>query len=132
MNHIVSNKIIESRALSLKIINDDTIEVVYKDLVVIDDSDIRNYIDSLDCFYQNGKLKSLIILGHDVEIDISARKLLMREKRERFDYIIAEAIVVSSFSQKILAEHYSIVNGKYYSVKVFNSRYLANEWLKSI
>jgi hypothetical protein len=74
----------------------------------------------------------LIVLGLDVEIDISARKLLMREKRERLDFIISVAIVVTNFSQKILAEHYSIINKRYYPIKVFNTRLAAEIWQKTI
>jgi hypothetical protein len=132
MRVLTLNKVIECRALRVQITNDDTIEVVYNDAVVIADEDIKNYLVALDYFYQFGKLKSLIVLGNDVEIDISARKLLMREKRERLDFIIAEAIVVTNFSQKILAEHYSVVNGTYYPIKVFNSRLAAEIWLKTI
>lgn len=71
-------------------------------------------------------------MGLDVEIDISARKLLMREKRERLDFIISVAIVVTNFSQKILAEHYAIINKRYYQIKVFNTRLAAEIWQKTI
>ena len=71
-------------------------------------------------------------MGLDVEIDISARKLLMREKRERLDFIISVAIVVTNFSQKLLASHYSILNVKYYHIKVFSIQNEAINWLNTI
>lgn len=99
---------------------------------VIDVDCIEVYLQKLDNQYNHGKFKSLILLDADSELTISARKLLIEEKKNRKGYFIAEAIVVTNFSQKLLASHYSIINGKYYHIKVFSTQNEAINWLNTI
>jgi len=50
---------------------------------IIDVDYIEEYLKKLDNQYNQGKFKSLILLHADSELTISARKLLIEEKKNR-------------------------------------------------
>lgn len=117
---------------SLTMLNEDTIELVFHDNIKIDLDGMREGWIELDNFTQNKPLKKLTIVGRNTDITHEARKFGHTEIKARGKYIKAEAMVVHTLPQKMIANFYFAFVKNMYPVKYFTDVDEAKEWLKAI
>lgn len=123
---------IESRVLeSLKMLDKDTVELLYKDGVKVHLEDMKRLLLDLYTFTKNKRLKRLIIISKHSSLDIQARLYLQEENKSKKESIIAEAVVVNSLAQKMTTNFYLKFIKDIYPSKFFTDIEKAKEWLKS-
>lgn len=123
---------IESRVLeSLKMLDKDTVELLYKDGVKVHLEDMKRLLLDLYAFTKNKRLKRLIIISKHSSLDIQARLYLQEENKSKKESIIAEAVVVNSLAQKMTTNFYLKFIKDIYPSKFFTDIEKAKEWLKS-
>lgn len=115
---------------SIRMYDDRTVEIVYNDDVVINNEDAMESYRILDEFTAGRRLKKLLIVGKNVDINTETRFLIVKENNSRKDSIIAEAVVVNSIAQKIKTNFYIMFLRKIYPTHFFTSVTEAEEWLK--
>ncbi len=115
---------------SLKMINKRTLELEFIDHVTVERDGVKEIYKVLDEFTEGHRLKKLLILGEHTEISKEARFLMVEENNIRQSKIIAEAIVVHSFAQKLSANFYMMLLKKIYPVQFFTDHESAEKWLR--
>lgn len=115
---------------SLRMIDERTVEIVFVDNETVDVKGVLEIYKLLDEFTAGKRLKKLLIIGKHVEISKEARALIVEENHKRKDNIIAEAVVVNSFAQKLSANFYIMFLRKIYPTHFCISGEEAMEWLK--
>lgn len=116
---------------SMSMIDEQTVEVVFKDHTLIDVEELRDSYSRLNHFTRGRRLKKLIISGRFTEITRQAREYGHNESFRIRDKVIAEAMVVHSLGQKMIANFYLRCIKNIYPVKFFTEVEKAREWLKS-
>lgn len=116
---------------SLTMIDNDTVEIEYTDAVHVTYDDMRELLDSLYRFTENKRLKRLVVITKNSTLETKARHLLQEENKDRSEQIIAEAVLVTSFTQKMTTNFYLKFIKDTYPSKFFTDYYKAIEWLKS-
>lgn len=112
-------------------IDDDTIEIIYHDHSKIDLEAIKAAFAKYDAFTTK-RLKKLTIAGEHTEITAEARKYGHEQSKARRKFIIAEALVVNSLPQKMVANFYSAFIKDLYPIKYFTDAESAKQWLDEI
>ena len=106
-----------------------TIELKYKTSVNVNLEDMREILNHLYDFTQNKRLKRLIIISKDAQMALPARLLLQEENKDRKNTIIAEAVLVTSLTQKMTTNFYLKFIKDSYPSKFFTDYNKAKEWL---
>ena len=106
-----------------------TIELKYKSSVNVNLEDMREILNHLYEFTQNKRLKRLIIISKDAQMALPARLLLQEENKDRKNTIIAEAVLVTSLTQKMTTNFYLKFIKDSYPSKFFTDYNKAKEWL---
>jgi hypothetical protein len=116
---------------SIEMLDDQTVEIRYKDMVNVSFEDMRELLDELYRITSNRKLKRLIVISKNSSLDLKARLLLQEENKDRKDKIIAEAVLVNSLAQKMTTNFYLKFIKDIYPSKFFTDYQKAIEWLKN-
>ncbi|MDI1233207.1 MAG: hypothetical protein PSX81_02870 [bacterium] len=114
---------------SLKMLNKRTVEIEFLDEIVVETNGVREAYRILDTFTNKERLKKLVIIGKLTEITKDARLLIVEENKQRQEKIIAEAILVNSFAQKLSANFYILFLKNIYPIQFFTDRLKAELWL---
>lgn len=113
-------------------LNENTVEISFLDNILIDLESLKAAWIILDEFTQNRRLKKLVIVGRNTDITHEARKNGHASSQARKAYIIAEAMVVHTLPQKMVANFYSRFIKNQYPIKYFTDVDAAKEWLAAI
>ncbi|MES2617169.1 MAG: hypothetical protein V4613_04780 [Bacteroidota bacterium] len=114
---------------SLKMIDEQTVEIVFKDHSIIDVEELKDSYSKLHQFTNGKRIKKLIVSGKFTEITRQAREYGHNESHKIKDKVIAEAMVVHSLGQKMVANFYLRCIKNIYPVKFFTEVQKAKEWL---
>jgi hypothetical protein len=106
------------------------LEVAYDDVVVKGNS-IGKMFDAIDKVSSGERVKKLMIMGEHTEITKEARQLMVQENTRRKNKIIAEAIVVHNFAQKLNANFYMALARHIYPIRFFTDKLQAQLWLEN-
>ncbi len=110
-------------------LNKRTVEIEFLDEIVVETNGVREAYRILDTFTNKERLKKLVIIGKLTEITKDARLLIVEENKQRQEKIIAEAILVNSFAQKLSANFYILFLKNIYPIQFFTDRLKAELWL---
>ncbi len=117
---------------SLRMLDEYTIEIIYHDNITIDLTGIQKAWVKLDDFTQKKRLKKLTIVGKNTSITREARRNGHAESESRKHIIAAEALVVHTLPQKMVANFYSKFIKDLYPIKYCTDVEAARQWLNSI
>ena len=106
-----------------------TIELKFKTAAIVNLDDMREILNHIYAFTQNKRLKRLIIISKDAQLELPARLLLQEENKDRKNTIIAEAVLVTSLTQKMTTNFYLKFIKDSYPSKFFTDYSKAREWL---
>ena len=112
-------------------LTDDLVEIVFYDDFHFDLEKIKESYKETEKVTGNRKIKRLVICGKHTEIDKAARDYGKKENERLADQVIAEALVVHNFTQKIITNLYLKYIGNSYPAKSFTDVQKAREWLDS-
>lgn len=115
---------------SAAIKDDNIIEIVYQDKTLIDLDSAKLIFNEFDKLTEGKRIKKLMIIGQSTNLTEEARHFIIAENNKRKSQIIAEAIVVNSFFQKLSANFYILYLRNIYPTHFFTSKESAQEWLK--
>lgn len=116
---------------SIKMLDDQTVEIMFKDELTFDIEGIKKSYSETKAFTGERKLKRLVISGKHTDITREARQFGLQENEKLKDLVIAEALVVHSFTQKMITNFYLKYIQKSYPAKSFTDIAKAKEWLNS-
>lgn len=125
MNHDTLPKVIETIAY----VQPEIIEVRYKSAVMVTLEDMREILNYIYAFTQNKRVKRLIVITKNSTMELPARLLLQQENKDRKDSIVAEAVVVTSLTQKMTTNFYLKFIKDSYPCKFFTDVDKALDWL---
>lgn len=112
-------------------INDDNIiEIIYQDKTLIDLESAKAIFNEFDRITAGRKVKKLMVMGQATNLTEEARHFIISENNKRKDQILAEAIVVHSFFQKLSANFYILYLRNIYPTHFFTCKETASEWLQ--
>jgi hypothetical protein len=114
---------------SVAFLDQNTVELKYKASVNVTLDDMREILNHLYAFTENKRLKRLIIISKDAQMELPARLLLQQENKDRKNTIIAEAVLVTSLTQKMTTNFYLKFIKDSYPSKFFTDYNKAQEWL---
>lgn len=114
---------------SLRMLDSKTLEVRYHDNVQVGLPEIQDLMDDLYEFTENRPLKRLIICTEKSTMNREARAYLQNENKRHSETIIAEAVVVTSFTQKMSTNFYLSFMKNVFPSKFFTDEAKALEWL---
>lgn len=117
---------------SIRMIYDDTVEIVMRDNFKFDLEKLKLCYSETHEFTKGRRLKRLVICGKHTDIDREARLFGHEESVRIKDQVIAEALVITGFTQKIIANFYLKFIKDIYPTRVFTDVESAKAWLKSI
>ncbi len=121
---------IESIVKSLSMLDEHTVEFVLHNNIAIDQSAMISIIHHFDKFTGGRKLKRLIVIGPSTEISKEARFYWQKISNEKRNIVLAEAILVHTLAQKMIANFYFNYIKNRYPTKFFTDIDKAKEWLK--
>jgi hypothetical protein len=111
-------------------VHGDTLEIIFKDDILIDLEGIKEAYTEFDTFFvEKKRLKRLVVIGKNTEITKDARKYGQAENKKRKSTCIAEAMVVHNFVQKVLTNFYLKYIEDLYPTKSFTDIDEARAWL---
>lgn len=114
---------------SLKMLNEETIEIVLAERVVETEAEVEAMYVELDAFVNGRTLKRLLIVSNKTNATKTARMRIVKENTKRKAMVKAEAIVVKSFPQKLASNFYMFFQDHIYPMRFFNKRQQAQKWL---
>lgn len=113
-------------------IDDNNIVVVkYKEMVHVDHSDMEYILKTIEEFTKGQPVKRLIVISKNSTITREARALLQEQNHLHRKRIIAEAVVVTSLTQKMATNFYLSFIKDDFPSKFFTDPNKANEWLRT-
>lgn len=115
---------------SIRMLDENTVEVVYRENQVVTNQDVDEIYSAYDQFTEGKRLKKLMIIGKKVDISSETRFKIINNNNQRKDLIIAEAVVVHSTPQKLKVNFYIMFLKKIYPIQYFTDIEAAKEWLK--
>jgi hypothetical protein len=127
---VIKIKTIAEILKSIKMLNSRTVEIEFEDYAVVEKENIKPIYTLLDEFTSGKRLKKLLVVGEHTEITKEARYMIVHENELRKNNVIAEAIVVHSFAQKLICNFYILLLKKIYPTQFFTDRDKATKWLK--
>lgn len=114
---------------SIRMLDVQTVEICFHDEFTFDLEKIKqSYVETF-AFTQGKKLKRLVISGRKTDINREARQYGTKENVRLKDTVIAEALVVHSFIQRMITNIYLKHIQKNYPAKAFTDTEKAKEWL---
>jgi hypothetical protein len=116
---------------SLKMIDEQTVEIIYNDEVDVNLEDMEELLKHLYIFTGNKRLKRLVVCTKKSSLNMEARHYLQDENQVRKDTIIAEAVVVTSLAQKMMTNFYLKFMKDIFPSRFFTDTEKAKEWLKA-
>ncbi|HEY1047015.1 MAG TPA: hypothetical protein VGF79_11290 [Bacteroidia bacterium] len=116
---------------SIRMISEDILEITFDDNVFLDLEKIIQSFEETEAFTNGRKLKRLVISGKKTDITKEARAYGLKENERLKDQVIAEALVVHSFTQKMITNFYLKYINKSYPAKAFTDVEKAKEWLNT-
>jgi len=116
---------------SLKMLDDNTVEVLYRENARVNLEEIKTLMDKMYEFTENKRLKRLIVITKNATMDMKARHFLQEENMSRKNTIIAEAVVVTSLTQKMTTNFYLKFIKDLYPCRFFTDVEKAREWLSA-
>lgn len=116
---------------SISMLDDQTLEIVFKDDITFDLEAIQSCYKETEAYTGGKKLKRLVISGKKTDITKEARQYGLKENERLKDLVIAEALVVHSFTQKMITNIYLKYIQKSYPAKSFTDIDKAKEWLNT-
>lgn len=114
---------------TIEMLDEHTVLIKYKDNVQITAKGINDAFELLYKVTNNQKAARLVVIGKDDVITNAGRLEIAEENKRHKDLIIAEAIVVHAFYQKIKTNFYLSIIKKVYPVQCFTDIDLAKAWL---
>ncbi len=114
---------------SLKMLNEETIEIVLAERVVETEAEVEAMYVELDAFVNGRTLKRLLIVSDKSNASRQARMRIVKENTKRKAIVLAEAIVVNSFATKLASNFYMFFQDHIYPMRFFNKRQEAIKWL---
>lgn len=121
----IQNDIVDS----MQMIDNSTVEVIFKSDAVIGLDQIKHTFNQLHQLTGDKPHKKLIITGRRTEITKDARLFGMEEAKRIGEYVKAEAIVVHSLYQKMVINFYRRFIDSKYPTRFFTDIDKAKEWL---
>ncbi len=121
----IQNDIVDS----MQMIENSTVEVIFKSDAVIGLDQIKHTFNQLHQLTGDKPHKKLIITGRRTEITKDARLFGMEEAKRIGEYVKAEAIVVHSLYQKMVINFYRRFIDSKYPTRFFTDVDKAKEWL---
>lgn len=114
---------------SIRMLDEQTVEICFLDEFTFDLEKIKQSYAECMAFTQGKRLKRLVISGRKTDINREARQFGTRENERLKDTVIAEALVVHSFIQRMITNIYLKNIHKSYPAKAFTDIEKAKEWL---
>ncbi len=114
---------------TLSMLDDRTLFLEFNDEVLLDLEAIKCVDRNCDELVAGRKLKRLVIAGKNTLITKEAREYGQAKSRESKSMIIAEAVVVNTLPQKMVANFYFAFIKDFYPAKFFTDINKAKEWL---
>lgn len=114
---------------SISMLDEQTVQIEFHDEFRFDLEKIKQSYDETERITNGRKLKRLVICGRKTEIDKAARDYGKKENERLKGSVIAEALVVHTFTQKIITNLYLKYIQKSYPAKSFTDINKAKEWL---
>lgn len=114
---------------SASMLNDTTFEIVFQDDALIDLEAIELVDTYCDQVVAGRRLKRLVVSGKNTLITKEARLFGQNKSKQSKKLIIAEAVVVNTLPQKMVANFYFAFVRDLYPAKFFTDIDKAKEWL---
>jgi hypothetical protein len=114
---------------SVKMPDERTIEIAFSDKVMLDLEAIKEVDRYCEKMVAGRKIKRLIIGGRNTQITREARMYGQDNNKKNRHMVIAEAFVVTSLPQKMVANFYMAFIKDYFPVRFFTDITKAREWL---
>jgi hypothetical protein len=112
-------------------LDDQTVLIEFKDDITFDLEGIQSSYKETEAYIGGKKLKRLVLCGKKTDITKEARQYGLKENERLKDSVIAEALVVHSFTQKMITNIYLKYIQKSYPAKSFTDIDKAKEWLST-
>jgi|SRR5574343_224 len=125
------DKVLPKVLESINFVSPDIVELRYLPSANVSFGDMREILNHLYAFTQNKRLKRLIVISKDAQMELPARLLLQQENKDRKDTIIAEAVLVTSLTQKMTTNFYLKFIKDSYPSRFFTDYEKAIEWLNA-
>lgn len=125
------DKVLPKVLESIDFVSPDIVELRYLPSANVSFGDMREILNHLYAFTQNKRLKRLIVISKDAQMELPARLLLQQENKDRKDTIIAEAVLVTSLTQKMTTNFYLKFIKDSYPSRFFTDYDKAIEWLNA-
>ncbi len=116
-------------AKSISMLDDNTLEVIFQDRVMLDLQAMQLVDQFCSELVGDLRVKRLIIAGRNTQISKEARVYGQLKSKELKNKVIAEAVVVNSLTQKMVANFYFAFVKDFYPAKFFTDIDKAKEWL---
>ncbi len=117
---------------SIRITEDQILEISFLDDVLVYKGKVQTIYETIDLMTQGQRLHKLIIIGKQTQITKEARFLIVENNAVRKQNIIAEAIIVHSFYQKLSANFYIYFIHHYYPIQFFTDIEKGKDWLMQL
>jgi hypothetical protein len=114
---------------SLKMTDHQTVEVKFDKGVIVNKEDMRSILNALYELTNNQPCKRLIVISKGSHLEHAARIYLQEENKARKIAIIAEAVLVTSLTQKMTTNFYLKFIKDIYPSKFFTDIDKAKFWL---
>lgn len=109
--------------------SDGIMVVEIEENVEVDPVLVKRIVNSIEKIGEGKRFPVLIFLGENTVPNAEAREYVATPESD--PYAIAEAYVISSFTQKLVSNLYTSFNKPARPTRFFNSKELATEWLKT-
>ncbi|NOQ72077.1 MAG: hypothetical protein GQ574_08755 [Crocinitomix sp.] len=128
MSNVKEHTIIKNKNSTGELLADDIVHIFYKGDTYLEIEDFKEGIQTYITFAQGQKLKILVEIGKFAGASAEARKFAQDNNPEA----LAEAIIIHSLAQRVLAKFYIIFHHSDHPVRVFVDKEKGIEWLNSI
>ncbi|MFM6984550.1 MAG: hypothetical protein ACKOXF_10490 [Chitinophagaceae bacterium] len=116
---------------SISMLDDQTVVIEFRDDITFDLEGIQSSYRETEAYTGGKKLKRLVLCGRKTDITKEARQYGLKENERLKDSVIAEALVVHSFTQKMITNIYLKYIQKSYPARSFTDIDKAKEWLNT-
>ncbi len=120
----------ETSTAHISLHDKDVLRVEYKANAYVDVMEFKENLEAYRRVMTTDKVYLLTIANEGAEPSPEVRKIFASKERSVFK--IAEAFVLSSFAQRIIANFVMKVQRPHHPVKFFNSEEEARDWLYSV
>lgn len=128
-NNLYSTHEVVSSTRILEQLDGQTVLIIYFDNVTVEAADAKKDCELYREFTNGLPQKRLIIAGNFTKLSEGAKKCLKDKKLLMEQNIVAEAIVVNSIAQQLMANFYYTLTKQNYPMKVFSNIESAKKWL---